>query len=87
MTKSELTDVLAAGQEGLDYKDVNDTVHKIVERMSAALGAGERIEIRGFGKLFAALPPTADRAQPQDRRPRGPGRKACPALQAGQGSA
>ena len=46
-----MTDVLAAGQARLDYKDVDDAVRKIVERMSAALGAGERIEIRGFGSF------------------------------------
>jgi integration host factor subunit beta len=51
MTKAELIDVLAAGQAGLTYKDVGDAVRQLVERMSAALGAGERIEIRGFGSF------------------------------------
>ena len=51
MTKSELIDVLAAEQDHLAYKDVEEAVRKIIERMSAALAAGERIEIRGFGSF------------------------------------
>jgi integration host factor subunit beta len=51
MTKSELIDVLAAAQDHLAYKDVEDAVRKIIDRMSGALSTGERIEIRGFGSF------------------------------------
>jgi integration host factor subunit beta len=51
MTKSELIDVLAAEQDQLAYKDVEEAVRKIIDRMSAALATGERIEIRGFGSF------------------------------------
>jgi len=51
MTKSELIDVLAAEQDHLAYKDVEEAVRKIIDRMSAALASGERIEIRGFGSF------------------------------------
>ena len=51
MTKSELIDVLAAEQDQLPYKDVEEAVRKVIDRMSAALATGERIEIRGFGSF------------------------------------
>lgn len=51
MTKSELIDVLADDQDHLAYRDVEEAVRKIIERMSAALATGERIEIRGFGSF------------------------------------
>ncbi|NCA68700.1 MAG: integration host factor subunit beta [Sphingobacteriia bacterium] len=51
MTKSELIDVLAAAQDHLAYKDVEEAVRKLLDRMSTALAAGERIEIRGFGSF------------------------------------
>jgi integration host factor subunit beta len=51
MTKSELIEILAAEQEQLSYKDVEVAVRKIIERMTAALSSGERIEIRGFGSF------------------------------------
>lgn len=51
MTKSELIDVLAAAQDHLPYKDVEEAVRKILDRMSGALATGERIEIRGFGSF------------------------------------
>ncbi|WP_240905792.1 integration host factor subunit beta [Thiorhodococcus mannitoliphagus] len=51
MTKSELIDLLAAEQDHLAYKDVEEAVRKILERMSTALASGERIEIRGFGSF------------------------------------
>ncbi|WP_295582494.1 integration host factor subunit beta [uncultured Lamprocystis sp.] len=51
MTKSELIDVLAAAQDHLPYKDVEEAVRRVIDRMSGALATGERIEIRGFGSF------------------------------------
>ncbi len=51
MTKSELIDILAAEQEQLPHKDIEEAVKKILECMTRALAAGERIEIRGFGSF------------------------------------
>lgn len=51
MTKSELIDILAAGQPQLAYRDVELAVKELLERMAAALAAGNRIEVRGFGSL------------------------------------
>lgn len=51
MTKSELIDSLAAGQDHLPCKDVELAVRCILDQMSNALASGERIEIRGFGSF------------------------------------
>jgi integration host factor subunit beta len=51
MMKSELIEILAEQQSHLACKDVELAVRCILEQMSAALAAGERIEIRGFGSF------------------------------------
>ncbi len=52
MTKSELIETLAQGQQTqLAYKDVELAVKSILEQMTQALANGERIEIRGFGSF------------------------------------
>ena len=51
MTKSELIQTLAANQPQLDQRDVELAVKGLLERMSSALQAGERIEVRGFGSF------------------------------------
>lgn len=51
MTKSELIDAIAAEQPQLAHKDVELAVNGLLERMSAALAEGDRIEVRGFGSL------------------------------------
>lgn len=51
MTKSELISQLAAKQPQLDYRDVELAVKELLVQMSAALAAGERIEVRGFGSF------------------------------------
>ena len=51
MTKSELINALAAKQPQLDYRDVELAVKELLEQMSGALAAGERIEVRGFGSF------------------------------------
>lgn len=51
MTKSELIVRLAERQPQLDQRDVELAVKGLLERMSAALEVGERIEVRGFGSF------------------------------------
>ena len=51
MTKSELIEAIAARQAQLSSKDVELAVKTVLEHMSQALAAGERIEIRGFGSF------------------------------------
>lgn len=51
MTKSELIEAIAAKQTQLSLKDVELAVKNVIEQMSNALTASERIEIRGFGSF------------------------------------
>ena len=51
MTKSELIEILASKNSHLNYKDVELAVKSLLEQMSQALAAGQRIEIRGFGSF------------------------------------
>ncbi|MGR9014612.1 MAG: integration host factor subunit beta [Gammaproteobacteria bacterium] len=51
MTKSELVDVLAKKHPHLERKDVELAVACMIEQMSKALMANDRIEIRGFGSF------------------------------------
>ncbi|WP_297388786.1 integration host factor subunit beta [Acidiferrobacter sp.] len=51
MTKSELIQSLVASQPQLDQRDVELAVKGLLERMSSALEAGDRIEVRGFGSF------------------------------------
>ena len=51
MTRSELVESIARKQRHLDGQDVELAVRRMLEHMSQALAAGERIEIRGFGSF------------------------------------
>jgi len=51
LTKSDLIEVLARSQSHLPPKDVEFAVKSILEKMSAELSGGNRIEIRGFGSF------------------------------------
>jgi integration host factor subunit beta len=51
MTKSELIAQLSAQQPQLQPRDVELAVKELLEQMSSALAAGERIEVRGFGSF------------------------------------
>jgi integration host factor subunit beta len=59
MTKSELIGLLAVRQDALTREDIDEAVDIILEQISHALSAGQRIEIRGFGSF--ALNPRAAR--------------------------
>jgi integration host factor subunit beta len=51
MIKSELVDVIARKDLQLERADIERAVNLLLEHMSLALAAGERIEIRGFGSF------------------------------------
>ena len=51
LTKSELVAGIARDQPQLFEQDVELAVNSILEHLAAALVAGERIEIRGFGSM------------------------------------
>ena len=51
MIKSELIDIISKQQLHLSEKDIALSVNSIIEQMSVALAANERIEVRGFGSF------------------------------------
>ena len=76
MTKSELIELITAKQKHLPAKDVELALKQMLEIMSDALAAGERIEIRGgdfaaaVGAGFAVAEIVGD--DEEDIGPRGP---------------
>lgn len=51
LTKSDLIELLGRSQSHLERKDVEMAVKGLLEKMSAELASGDRIEIRGFGSF------------------------------------
>ena len=49
MTRSELIAKLAAKNPTLYHRDIERLVATILDEVSAALGRGNRVELRGFG--------------------------------------
>ena len=65
LTKSELVARIARDQPELEARAVEYAVNILLERMAAALAAGERIEIRGFGSLSLRHRPPRTGRNPQ----------------------
>ena len=65
MTKSELIELITAKQKHLPAKDVELALKQMLEIMSDALAAGERIEIRGFGSLSLHFRPPRQGRNPK----------------------
>jgi integration host factor subunit beta len=55
MTKSELIAMLASKQPHLPHKDVALAIDAIIQTLTDAVAAGQRIEIRGFGGFSTNL--------------------------------
>ena len=65
MTKSELIELITAKQKHLPAKDVELALKQMLEIMSDALAAGERIEIRGFGSFSLHFRPPRQGRNPK----------------------
>jgi len=65
MTKSELIEIITAKQKHLPAKDVELALKQMLEIMSDALAAGERIEIRGFGSFSLHFRPPRQGRNPK----------------------
>ena len=53
INRSQLIGRIARRQSRLALRDVDDAVRVVFERLAAALGGDERIELRGFGSFSA----------------------------------
>ena len=53
INRSQLIGRIARRQSRLALRDVDDGVRLVFERIAAALGGNERIELRGFGSFSA----------------------------------
>ena len=49
MTRSELVERIAAKMPNLTLREIDHIVDVVFERLTRALAAGDRVEIRGFG--------------------------------------
>lgn len=65
MIKSELIDAIAAKMTNLPEKLVGDGVNHVLELMSNALIANQRIEIRGFGSFSLHYRPPRNAHNPK----------------------
>jgi integration host factor subunit beta len=65
MTKSELIEAITVELKHLPPKDIELALRQIIDIMSDALAAGQRIEIRGFGSFALHFRPPR-----QGRNPR-----------------
>ena len=65
MTKSELIQMVAAGNPHLYQRDVERIVNVILEEIVTALARGDRVELRGFGAFSVR-----QRSARQGRNPR-----------------
>ena len=65
MIKSELVQRIAAANQHLLHKDVEQIVNVILEEITDALARGDRVELRGFGAFTVK-----HRAARQGRNPR-----------------
>ena len=65
MTKSELSEIIAAKQKHLPAKDVELALKQMLEVMSDALARGDRIEIRGFGSFSLHFRPPRQGRNPK----------------------
>jgi integration host factor subunit beta len=69
MTKSELIDRLAQRHIQLSYRDVELAVKTLLDQITLALAAGERVEIRGFGSFTLHYRPPRVGRNPRSGEP------------------
>ena len=65
MIKSELVQIVAARNPHLYHRDVENIVNAVLDEITDALAAGNRVELRGFGAFS-----TRERESRTGRNPR-----------------
>jgi integration host factor subunit beta len=82
MTKSELIAELAVSNRHLRHADAEQIVQAVFDEITAALGAGRRVELRGFGAFITKQRNARDGRNPRTGEPVPVAAKAVPAFKA-----
>jgi integration host factor subunit beta len=69
MTKSELIELLTREHTQLEGEDIAFVVNFLLQQMTEALAAGERVEIRGFGSFSLHFRPPRIGRNPKTGEP------------------
>ena len=84
MIKSELVDRISVQNPHLYRQDAAKIVNIIFAEMTAAMGRGDRIELRGFGSFFVKLREARTGRNPRTGATVSVGQKAVPFFRTGR---
>ena len=65
MIKSELVQIVAARNPHLYHRDVENIVNAVLDEITDALAAGNRVELRGFGAFSVKSRPARTGRNPR----------------------
>lgn len=65
MIKSELVQVVASRNPHLNHRDVDKIVSAVLDEITEALVAGDRVELRGFGSFSVRTRPSRSGRNPR----------------------
>ena len=65
MIKSELAPIVAARNPHLNHRDIDNIVNAVVDDITNALAAGDRVELRGFGTFSVRHRPSREGHNPR----------------------
>lgn len=65
MIKSELVQIVAARNPHLYHRDVENIVNAVLDEITDALSAGNRVELRGFGAFSVRSRPARSGRNPR----------------------
>ncbi len=69
MIKSELVQAVAARNPHLYHRDVENIVNAVLDEITDALSAGNRVELRGFGAFSVKSRPARSGRNPRTGEP------------------
>ena len=84
MTRSQLVQSILRDNPHLYRRDIQRLVATVFDEIAAALGRGDRVELRGFGAFIVQAPAGAAGAQPAHRRSGGGSREGAPFFKPGK---
>ena len=84
MIKSELVQIVAARNPHLYHRDVENIVNAVLDEITDALAAGNRVELRGFGAFSVKTRPSRMGRNPRTGEPVAVGQKRAPFFRTGK---